>query len=140
METWVLFTVIATIVNILWFITFKYLIQNDDSFIIIMYAFVITGFLSLLSLIYLHYFSKMSIKPNNIYGIILLAFIVFAANILLSYAVLYVNNPSYVRAFVALEIALLAIIFSYNHKEYLNIGKMVGILSVIIGILLLSFS
>jgi uncharacterized membrane protein len=82
----------------------------------------------------------MSIKPNNIYGIILLAFIVFAANILLSYAVLYANNPSYVRAFVALEIALLAIIFSYNHKEYLNIGKMVGILSVIIGILLLSFS
>ena len=140
METWVFFTIIATIMNILWFITFKYLTHNDDSFIIIMYAFVITGFLSLLSLMYLHYFSEMSIKPNNIYGIILLAFIVFAANILLSYAVLYANNPSYVRAFVALEIALLAIIFSYYHKESLNIGKMVGILSVIFGIILLSFS
>jgi multidrug transporter EmrE-like cation transporter len=140
MELWVILISFATVINILWVILMKYLTKIDKSFIIILYMFLFIGIFSLFILIYLHFFSTISIKPKNIFGIILLASSIFVSNILLGYAITHVNNQSYIRSFVALEIAILFIIFSYYNEEELNIGKMFGIFSVIIGIILLSFS
>ena len=140
MELWLILISFATVINILWVILMKYLTKIDKSFIIILYMFLFIGIFSLFILIYLHFFSTISIKPKNIFGIILLAISIFVSNILLGYAITLVNNQSYIRVFVAFEIAILAIIFSYYNKEKLNIGKMFGIFSVVIGIILVSFS
>tara|TARA_B100001778_G_scaffold316121_1_gene302774 strand:- start:20 stop:220 length:201 start_codon:yes stop_codon:yes gene_type:complete len=64
----------------------------------------------------------------------------FTTYTLLLNAVNYADNPGYVRAFVALEISILAIAFSYFYKESLTIYKLFGIFSIIVGIIAISFS
>ena len=74
-----------------------------NCFVVAGYLFVFSGIIALISLIYMHYFTNISVlKPNNIYGIVLLAIMNFASYTLLLNAVNYAENPSYVRAFVAL--------------------------------------
>ena len=119
----------------------KNLTNRNNCFVVAGYLFLFSGIIALISLIYMHYFTNISVlNPNNIYGIILLAIMNFASYTLLLNAVNYAENPSYVRAFVALEISILTIAFAYFYKININIYKIFGIFSIIVGIITLTLS
>ena len=123
------------------FFIMKNLTNSNNCFVVAGYLFLFSGIIALISLIYMHYFTNISVlKPKNIYGIILLAIMNFASYTLLLNAVNYAENPSYVRAFVALEISILTIAFAYFYKININIYKIFGIFSIIVGIITLSLS
>jgi len=141
MELWVKFILAVTFINVFGFFIMKNLTNSNNCFIVAGYLFLFSGIIALLSLIYMHYFTNISVlKPNNIYGIILLAIMNFASYTLLLNAVNYAENPSYVRAFVALEISILTIVFAYFYKININIYKIFGIFSIIVGIITLALS
>ena len=64
----------------------------------------------------------------------------FASYTLLLNAVNYAQNPSYVRAFVALEISILTIVFAYFYKININFYKIFGLFCILVGIITLSLS
>lgn len=141
MTLWVKFILAVTFINVFGFFIMKNLTNSNNCFVVAGYLFLFSGIIALISLIYMHYFTTISVlKPNNIYGIILLAIMNFASYSLLLNAVNYAENPSYVRAFVALEISILTIAFAYFYKININIYKIFGILSIIVGIITLSLS
>lgn len=141
MTLWVKFILAVTFINVFGFFIMKNLTNSNNCFVVAGYLFLFSGIVALLSLIYMHYFTNISVlKPNNIYGIILLAIMNFASYTLLLNAVNYAENPSYVRAFVALEISILTIAFAYFYKLNINIYKIFGIFSIIVGIITLSLS
>jgi len=141
MTLWVKFILAVTLINVFGFFIMKNLTNSNNCFVIAGYLFLFSGIIALLSLIYMHYFTNISVlKPNNIYGIILLAIMNFASYTLLLNAVNYAENPSYVRAFVALEISILTIAFAYFYKININIYKIFGIFSIIVGIITLALS
>lgn len=141
MELWVKFILAVTFINVFGFFIMKNLTNSNNCFVIAGYLFLFSGIIALISLIYMHYFTNISVlKPNNIYGIILLAIMNFASYTLLLNAVNYAENPSYVRAFVALEISILTIAFAYFYKINITIYKIFGIFSIIVGIITLSLS
>ena len=141
MELWIKFILCVTFINVFGFFIMKNLTNNNNCFVVAGYLFLFSGIIALISLIYMHYFTNISVlKPNNIYGIILLAIMNFASYTLLLNAVNYSENPSYVRAFVALEISILTIAFAYFYKININIYKIFGIFSIIVGIITLSLS
>ena len=141
MELWVKFILTVTFINVFGFFIMKNLTNNNNCFVVAGYLFLFSGIIALISLIYMHYFTNISVlKPNNIYAIILLAIMNFASYTLLLNAVNYAENPSYVRAFVALEISILTIAFAYFYKININIYKIFGIFSIIVGIITLSLS
>ena len=141
MTLWVKFILAVTFINVFGFFIMKNLTNSNNCFVIAGYLFLFSGIIALISLIYMYYFTNISVlKPNNIYGIILLAVMNFASYTLLLNAVNYAENPSYVRAFVALEISILTIAFAYFYKININIYKIFGIFSIIVGIITLSLS
>ncbi len=141
MTLWVKFILCVTFINVFGFFIMKNLTNSNNCFVVAGYLFLFSGIIALISLIYMHYFTNISVlKPNNIYGIILLAIMNFASYTLLLNAVNYAENPSYVRAFVALEISILTIAFAYFYKININIYKIFGIFSIIVGIITLSLS
>ena len=141
MTLWVKFILCVTFINVFGFFIMKNLTNSNNCFVVAGYLFLFSGIIALISLIYMHYFTNISVlKPNNIYGIILLAIMNFASYTLLLNAVNYAENPSYVRAFVALEISILTIAFAYFYKINITIYKMFGIFSIIVGIITLSLS
>ena len=141
MTLWIKFILAVTFINVFGFFIMKNLTNSNNCFVIAGYLFLFSGIIALISLIYMHYFTNISVlKPNNIYGIILLAIMNFASYTLLLNAVNYAENPSYVRAFVALEISILTIAFAYFYKININIYKVFGIFSIIVGIITLSLS
>jgi hypothetical protein len=141
MTLWIKFILAVTFINVFGFFIMKNLTNNNNCFVVAGYLFLFSGIIALISLIYMHYFTNISVlKPNNIYGIILLAIMNFASYTLLLNAVNYSENPSYVRAFVALEISILTIAFAYFYKININIYKIFGIFSIIVGIITLSLS
>ena len=141
MTLWVKFIICVTFINVFGFFIMKNLTNSNNCFVVAGYLFLFSGIIALISLIYMHYFTNISVlKPNNIYGIILLAIMNFASYTLLLNAVNYAENPSYVRAFVALEISILTIAFAYFYKININIYKIFGIFSIIVGIITLSLS
>lgn len=141
MPLWIKFILAVTLINVFGFFIMKNLTNSNNCFVIAGYLFLFSGIIALLSLIYMHYFTNISVlKPNNIYGIILLAIMNFASYTLLLNAVNYAENPSYVRAFVALEISILTIAFAYFYKININIYKIFGIFSIIVGIITLALS
>lgn len=141
MELWIKFILCVTFINVFGFFIMKNLTNSNNCFVIAGYLFLFSGIIALISLIYMHYFTNISVlKPNNIYGIILLAIMNFASYTLLLNAVNYSENPSYVRAFVALEISILTIAFAYFYKININIYKIFGLFSIIVGIITLSLS
>jgi len=141
MTLWVKFILAVTFINVFGFFIMKNLTNSNNCFVVAGYLFLFSGIIALISLIYMHYFTNISVlKPNNIYGIILLAIMNFASYTLLLNAVNYAENPSYVRAFVALEISILTIAFAYFYKLNINIYKIFGIFSIIVGIITLSLS
>lgn len=141
MELWIKLILSVTIINIFGFFIMKDLTNNNNCFVIVGYLFLFTGIIAFLSLLYLHFFTNISITSlNNINYIILLAIMNFTSYTLLLNAVNYADNPGYVRAFVALEISILAIAFSYFYKNSLTIYKLFGIFSIIVGIIAISFS
>jgi len=141
MTLWVKFILTVTFINVFGFFIMKNLTNSNNCFVVAGYLFLFSGIIALISLIYMHYFTNISVlKPNNIYGIILLAIMNFASYTLLLNAVNYAENPSYVRAFVALEISILTIAFAYFYKININIYKIFGIFSIIVGIITLSLS
>ena len=141
MTLWVKFILCVTFINVFGFFIMKNLTNSNNCFVVAGYLFLFSGIIALISLIYMHYFTNISVlKPNNIYGIILLAIMNFASYTLLLNAVNYSENPSYVRAFVALEISILTIAFAYFYKININIYKIFGIFSIIVGIITLSLS
>lgn len=141
MTLWVKFILAVTFINVFGFFIMKNLTNNNNCFVVAGYLFLFSGIIALISLIYMHYFTNISVlKPKNIYGIILLAIMNFASYTLLLNAVNYAENPSYVRAFVALEISILTIAFAYFYKININIYKIFGIFSIIVGIITLSLS
>lgn len=141
MELWIKFILAVTFINVFGFFIMKNLTNSNNCFVIAGYLFLFSGIIALISLIYMHYFTNISVlKPNNIYGIILLAIMNFASYTLLLNAVNYAENPSYVRAFVALEISILTIAFAYFYKINITIYKIFGIFSIIVGIITLSLS
>jgi hypothetical protein len=141
MTLWVKFILTVTFINVFGFFIMKNLTNSNNCFVVAGYLFLFSGIIALISLIYMHYFTNISVlKPNNIYGIILLAIMNFASYSLLLNAVNYAENPSYVRAFVALEISILTIAFAYFYKININIYKIFGIFSIIVGIITLSLS
>lgn len=141
MTLWVKFILCVTFINVFGFFIMKNLTNSNNCFVVAGYLFLFSGIIALISLIYMHYFTNISVlKPNNIYGIILLAIMNFASYTLLLNAVNYAENPSYVRAFVALEISILTIAFAYFYKLNINIYKIFGIFSIIVGIITLSLS
>lgn len=141
MELWVKFILAVTFINVFGFFIMKNLTNSNNCFVIAGYLFLFSGIIALISLIYMHYFTNISVlKTNNIYGIILLAIMNFASYTLLLNAVNYAENPSYVRAFVALEISILTIAFAYFYKINITIYKIFGIFSIIVGIITLSLS
>ena len=141
MTLWVKFILTVTFINVFGFFIMKNLTNSNNCFVVAGYLFLFSGIIALISLIYMHYFTNISVlKPNNIYGIILLAIMNFASYTLLLNAVNYAENPSYVRAFVALEISILTIAFAYFYKININIYKIFGIFSIIVGIITLTLS
>ena len=141
MTLWVKFILTVTFINVFGFFIMKNLTNSNNCFVVAGYLFLFSGIIALISLIYMHYFTNISVlKPNNIYGIILLAIMNFASYTLLLNAVNYAENPSYVRAFVALEISILTIAFAYFYKINITIYKIFGIFSIIVGIITLSLS
>lgn len=141
MTLWIKFILAVTFINVFGFFIMKNLTNSNNCFVIAGYLFLFSGIIALISLIYMHYFTNISVlKPNNIYGIILLAIMNFASYTLLLNAVNYAENPSYVRAFVALEISILTIAFAYFYKININIYKIFGLFSIIVGIITLSLS
>lgn len=141
MTLWVKFILTVTFINVFGFFIMKNLTNSNNCFVVAGYLFLFSGIIALISLIYMHYFTNISVlKPKNIYGIILLAIMNFASYTLLLNAVNYAENPSYVRAFVALEISILTIAFAYFYKININIYKILGIFSIIVGIITLSLS
>lgn len=141
MTLWIKFILCVTFINVFGFFIMKNLTNNNNCFVVAGYLFLFSGIIALISLIYMHYFTNIPVlKPNNIYGIILLAIMNFASYTLLLNAVNYAENPSYVRAFVALEISILTIAFAYFYKININIYKIFGIFSIIVGIITLSLS
>lgn len=141
MTLWVKFILTVTFINVFGFFIMKNLTNSNNCFVVAGYLFLFSGIIALISLIYMHYFTNISVlKPKNIYGIILLAIMNFASYTLLLNAVNYAENPSYVRAFVALEISILTIAFAYFYKININIYKIFGIFSIIVGIITLSLS
>lgn len=141
MTLWIKFILAVTFINVFGFFIMKNLTNSNNCFVVAGYLFLFSGIIALISLIYMHYFTNISVlKPNNIYGIILLAIMNFASYSLLLNAVNYAENPSYVRAFVALEISILTIAFAYFYKININIYKIFGIFSIIVGIITLSLS
>jgi hypothetical protein len=141
MTLWVKFILTVTFINVFGFFIMKNLTNSNNCFVVAGYLFLFSGIIALISLIYMHYFTNISVlKPKNIYGIILLAIMNFASYTLLLNAVNYAVNPSYVRAFVALEISILTVAFAYFYKININIYKIFGIFSIIVGIITLSLS
>lgn len=141
MTLWVKFILCVTYINVFGFFIMKNLTNSNNCFVVAGYLFLFSGIIALISLIYMHYFTNISVlKPKNIYGIILLAIMNFASYTLLLNAVNYAVNPSYVRAFVALEISILTVAFAYFYKININIYKIFGIFSIIVGIITLSLS
>ena len=141
MELWIKFILCVTFINVFGFFIMKNLTNSNNCFVVAGYLFLFSGIIALLSLIYMHYFTNIPVlKTNNIYGIILLAIMNFASYTLLLNAVNYAENPSYVRAFVALEISILTIAFAYFYKINITIYKIFGIFSIIVGIITLSLS
>ena len=141
MTLWVKFILCVTFINVFGFFIMKNLTNSNNCFVVAGYLFLFSGIIALISLIYMHYFTNISVlKPKNIYGIILLAIMNFASYTLLLNAVNYAENPSYVRAFVALEISILTIAFAYFYKININIYKIFGIFSIIVGIITLTLS
>lgn len=141
MELWIKFILAVTFINVFGFFIMKNLTNSNNCFVVAGYLFLFSGIIALISLIYMHYFTNISVlKPNNIYGIVLLAIMNFASYTLLLNAVNYAENPSYVRAFVALEISILTIAFAYFYKINITIYKIFGIFSIIVGIITLSLS
>jgi hypothetical protein len=141
MTLWVKFILCVTFINVFGFFIMKNLTNSNNCFVVAGYLFLFSGIIALISLIYMHYFTNISVlKPNNIYGIILLAIMNFASYTLLLNAVNYAENPSYVRAFVALEISILTVAFAYFYKINITIYKIFGIFSIIVGIIILSLS
>lgn len=141
MTLWVKFILCVTFINVFGFFIMKNLTNSNNCFVVAGYLFLFSGIIALISLIYMHYFTNISVlKPKNIYGIILLAIMNFASYTLLLNAVNYAENPSYVRAFVALEISILTVAFAYFYKININIYKIFGIFSIIVGIITLSLS
>jgi len=141
MTLWVKFILCVTFINVFGFFIMKNLTNSNNCFVVAGYLFLFSGIIALISLIYMYYFTNISVlKPNNIYGIILLAVMNFASYTLLLNAVNYAENPSYVRAFVALEISILTIAFAYFYKININIYKIFGIFSIIVGIITLTLS
>jgi hypothetical protein len=141
MELWIKFILAVTFINVFGFFIMKNLTNNNNCFVIAGYLFLFSGIIALISLIYMHYFTNIPVlKINNIYGIVLLAIMNFASYTLLLNAVNYAENPSYVRAFVALEISILTIAFAYFYKINITIYKIFGIFSIIVGIITLSLS
>ena len=141
MTLWIKFILAVTFINVFGFFIMKNLTNSNNCFVIAGYLFLFSGIIALISLIYMHYFTNISVlKPNNIYGIILLAIMNFASYTLLLNAVNYAENPSYVRAFVALEISILTVAFAYFYEININIYKIFGLFSIIVGIITLSLS
>ena len=141
MPLWVKFILCVTFINVFGFFIMKNLTNSNNCFVVAGYLFLFSGIIALISLIYMHYFTNISVlNPNNIYGIILLAIMNFASYTLLLNAVNYAENPSYVRSFVALEISILTIAFAYFYKININIYKIFGIFSIIVGIITLTLS
>ena len=140
MELWIKLILSVTIINVFGFFIMKKLTNNNNCFVIVSYLFLFTGIIAFLSLLYLHFFTNISITLiNNINYIILLAIMNFISYTLLLNSVNYTANPGYVRAFVALEISILTIAFSYFYKKSLTIYKLFGLFSIIVGIIAISF-
>ena len=140
MELWIKLILSVTIINVFVFFIMKKLTNNNNCFVIVSYLFLFTGIIAFLSLLYLHFFTNISITSlNNINYIILLAIMNFISYTLLLNSVNYTANPGYVRAFVALEISILTIAFSYFYKKSLTIYKLFGLFSIIVGIIAISF-
>ena len=141
MTLWVKFILTVTFINVFGFFIMKNLTNSNNCFVVAGYLFLFSGIIALISLIYMHYFTNISVlKPKNIYGIILLAIMNFASYTLLLNAVNYAVNPSYIRAFVALEISIPTVAFAYFYKINIHIYKIFGIFSIIVGIITLSLS
>jgi len=138
MEYWVQLALIVTLMNITWFILVKYFAKTEDSIIITCYLSIFSAFLAIIVLIYKYYENKISIIPVNITGMFILSILHFSTYIALVKAIDYSNNPGYVRAFVGLEISILAIFYAIYFKEYMSSYKMIGIASIAFGIILIS--
>lgn len=138
MEYWVQLALIVTLINIIWFILVKYFAKTEDSIIITCYLSIFSAFLAIIVLIYKYYENKISIIPVNITGMFILSILHFTAYIAIVKAIYYSNNPGYVRAFVGLEISILAIFYAIYFKEYMSSYKMIGIVSIAFGIILIS--
>ena len=138
MEYWIQLALIVTLMNITWFILVKYFAKTEDSIIITCYLSIFSAFLAIIVLIYKYYENKISIIPVNVTGMFILSILHFTTYIALVKAIDYSNNPGYVRAFVGLEISILAIFYAIYFKEYISSYKMIGIVSIAFGIILIS--
>lgn len=138
MEYWIQLALIVTLMNITWFILVKYYAKTEDSIIITCYISIFSAFLAIIMLIYKYYENKISIIPVNVTGMFILSILHFTTYIALVKAIDYSNNPGYVRAFVGLEISILAIFYAIYFKEYISLYKMIGIVSIAFGIILIS--
>ena len=138
MEYWVQLALLASLINLTWFILIKYYSKTEDNIIITCYLTIFSAFLATIVLIYKYYENKVSIIPVNITGIFILSILHFCGYIILVKAIDYSNNPGYVRAFVGLEISILAIFYAIYFKEYMSSYKMIGVASIAFGIILIS--
>jgi drug/metabolite transporter (DMT)-like permease len=138
MEYWIQLALIVTLMNITWFILVKNFAKTEDNIIITCYLSIFSAFLAIIVLIYKYYENKISIIPVNITGMFILSILHFTTYIALVKAIDYSDNPGYVRAFVGLEISILAIFYAIYFKEYMSIYKMIGIVSIAFGIVLIS--
>lgn len=138
MEYWIQLSVLVTLLNLLWFILVKHFAKTDDGIIITCYLSIFSAFFALIVLTYKYHENKVSIIPVNIMGMLLLAILHFTAYIAVVKAIEYSNNPGYIRAFVGLEISILAVFYAIYFKEYMSNLKIFGIGIIALGIILIS--
>lgn len=133
METWIIYSIIASILSAFCFIILKVFTDNVGFLLL---SFVIIG---IISLIYLLGFHKIDTKKMLPYSI-LYAILFISTNLLVCYAVKCSTNISYAHLIVNLNIILTIIASYFLFKQQLNIYTFIGIIISLIGVTIVIFN
>lgn len=137
MKTWILFATVLTIMNILAFLIIKQV--QDDGILVTCYVSITVTILSLATLMYL-YTNKQNIVPKHLSLIVGIGIISFFGSIMLLSAISYAENPSFVRAFVSIEIVALFLIYALIKHQKPCMNQLIGVLLVGAGIYIITIS
>ena len=133
MDTWIIYSFIASILSALTLIILKVFTDNVGFLLI---SFVIVG---IMSLIYLLGFYTTDVKVMLPYAF-LYAILFISMNILICYAFKCSTNISYAHLIINLNIILTIIASYFLFKQKLNIYTLIGIIITLIGVTIVIFN